>query len=60
VISRPKRTGPQVTVGILSVLAAVALAVLLGWLAVHFAVKLTGTFEVIAAIVSWILWPGLI
>jgi hypothetical protein len=57
VISHPKRTGPQAAVGILSVVAAAALAVLLGWLAVYFTVKLTGTFEVIAEIVSWILWP---
>jgi len=57
VLSPPKRRSSQVAVGVVSVSAAAALAVLLGWLAVQFAVRLTGTFEVIAAIVGWILWP---
>jgi predicted permease len=46
-----------VTVGILSMLAVAAVAVLLGWLAVHFTTELTGAFEVIADIVGWILLP---
>lgn len=56
-IRYPKRNGSQIAVALLSILATAALAVTLGWLAVHFAVKLTDTFEVIAAIVGWILWP---
>jgi hypothetical protein len=57
VISQQKRRSAQIATGVLSVSAVAALAVLLGWLAVEFAVRLTGTFEVIAAIVGWILWP---
>jgi len=49
--------GPPVAVGLLSVLAATTFALLLGWLAVEFTVRLTGTFEVIAVIVGWILLP---
>ena len=56
-IINPKRMGPQVAVGLLSFLAAASFAILLGWLAVEFTVRLTGTFEVIASIVGWILWP---
>lgn len=56
-IINPKRMGPPVAVGLLSVLAATTFALLLGWLAVEFTVRLTGTFEVIASIVGWILWP---
>jgi hypothetical protein len=57
VISQPKRKRPQVAFGILSAILAASLAVLLGWLAVQFTVRLTDTFEVIATIVGWILWP---
>jgi hypothetical protein len=56
VLSRPKQS-TQVTVGILSILAVAALAVLLGWLAVQFTAELTRAFEVIADIVGWILLP---
>ncbi len=56
-ISHPKRNNAQIATGILTILAAAAAAVLLGWLAVQFTVRLTGTFEVIASIVGWILWP---
>ena len=56
-LSQPNRWGSQVTVGILSILVAAALAVLLGWLAIRFTVDLAGTFEVIAEIVGWILLP---
>ena len=55
-LSRPKQSA-QVTVGILSILAVAALAVLLGWLAVQFTAELTRAFEVIADIVGWILLP---
>lgn len=55
--SQPNRWNAQVTVWILSILAAASLAVLLGWLAVQFTVDLAGTFEVIAEIVGWILLP---
>jgi hypothetical protein len=54
--SYPKQSA-QVAVGILSVMAVAALAVLLGWLAVQFTTELTGAFEVIADIVGWILLP---
>jgi hypothetical protein len=57
VISHSKRNNSQIAVGILSVLVAAGLAVLLGWLVIGFTVRLTGTFEVIASIVGWILWP---
>jgi hypothetical protein len=57
VFSQPNRWNAQVTVWILSILAAASLAVLLGWLAVQFTVDLAGTFEVIAEIVGWILLP---
>jgi hypothetical protein len=56
VLSRPKQS-TQVTVGILSILAVAAWAVLLGWLAVQFTAELTRAFEVIADIVGWILLP---
>lgn len=56
-ISQPKRKRPPVAFGILSAILAASLAVLLGWLAVQFTVRLTDTFEVIATIVGWILWP---
>lgn len=56
-ISQPKRKRPQVVFGVLSAFLAASLAVLLGWLAVQFTVRLTDTFEVIATIVGWILWP---
>ena len=56
-ISHPKRNNSQIVVGILSIVVAVSLAALLGWLAVDLTVRLTGTFEVIASIVGWILWP---
>jgi hypothetical protein len=56
VLSRPNQSA-QVTVGILSILAVAALAVLLGWLAVQFTAELTRAFEVIADIVGWILLP---
>jgi hypothetical protein len=49
--------GPQVAVGLLSILVAASFAFLLGWLAVELTVRLTGTFEVIAVIVGWILLP---
>jgi hypothetical protein len=57
VISHSKRNNSQIAVGILSILVAAGLAVLLGWLVIGFTVRLTGTFEVIASIVGWILWP---
>jgi len=57
VIINPKRMGPQVAVGLLSLLVAASIAFLLGWLAIELAVRLTGTFEVIAVIVGWILLP---
>jgi hypothetical protein len=56
VLSRPKQSA-QVAVGILSILAVEALAVLLGWLAIQFTAELTRAFEVIADIVGWILLP---
>jgi hypothetical protein len=56
-ISRAKQWSAQVTVGILSMLAVGALAVLLGWLATQFTVKLADAFEVIAYVVGWILLP---
>jgi hypothetical protein len=56
VLSRPKQSA-QVAVGILSILAVAALAVLLGWLAIQFTAELTRAFEVIADIVGWILLP---
>jgi type VI protein secretion system component VasF len=57
VINPSKRNSSQIAVGILSLVAAAGLALLLGWLAVDLAVRLTDTFEVIATIVGWILWP---
>lgn len=54
---RSKRSGSQIAASVLSIFAVAALAVLLAWLAVQFTVRLTGTFEVIAYIVSWILLP---
>jgi hypothetical protein len=57
VIDPSKRNSSQIAVGILSIMVAVSLAALLGWLAVGLTVRLTGTFEVIATIVGWILWP---
>jgi len=57
VLSHPSQWNSQVAVGIVSVLAVAALAVLLGWLAIQFTVDLAGAFEVIADIVGWILLP---
>jgi len=54
--SYPKQSA-QVAVGILSVIAVAASALLLGWLAVQFTTELTGAFEVIADVVGWILLP---
>jgi hypothetical protein len=54
--SYPKQSA-QVAVGVLSIMAIAALAVLLGWLAVQLTTELTGAFEVIADIVGWILVP---
>ncbi|MEZ5827498.1 MAG: hypothetical protein R3D01_03535 [Hyphomicrobiales bacterium] len=56
-LSPPSQRNAQVAVGIVSVLAVAALAVLLGWLAIQFTVDLAGAFEVIADIVGWILLP---
>ncbi|MEZ5875354.1 MAG: hypothetical protein R3D30_11200 [Hyphomicrobiales bacterium] len=56
-LSHPSQRNAQVAVGIVSVLAVAALAVLLGWLAIQFTVDLAGAFEVIADIVGWILLP---
>ena len=55
-LSYPKQSA-QVTIGILSILGAAALAMLLGWLAIQFTTELVGAFEVIADIVGWILLP---
>jgi hypothetical protein len=41
----------------LSILAIGALAVGLGWIMVEFTVEIANTFEIIAQIVSWIIWP---
>jgi hypothetical protein len=57
VISHRTRWSSQVTVGILSMLAVAALALLLGWLALQFTTELASAFEVIADIVGWILLP---
>lgn len=51
------KQGSQITIGILSMLGAAALAVLLGWLAIQFTTEIVGAFEVIADIVGWILLP---
>ena len=45
------------TVGVLSLLAVGALAVLVGWLAVEFTARLVDTFELVAVILGWILLP---
>ncbi len=55
-LGHPKQ-GARITVGILSMLGAAALAVLLGWLAIQFTTELVSAFEVIADIVGWILLP---
>lgn len=54
---RYSKHGSSATLGIVSIVAAATAIVLLGWLAVYLTVRLTGTFEVIAAILGWILWP---
>ena len=57
-MARPdKQKNPQVTAGVLSVLAVGAMTALLGWLAVQLTVRLVDTFEVVAVIVGWILLP---
>ena len=55
--NQQNRKAPQVTAGVLTIAIVGAAAVLLGWLASELAVRLVDTFEVVAVIVGWILWP---
>ena len=57
ILSYRKQRGLQVVVWAFMLVGAAALAIVLGWLAIEFTVRLIETFEVIGEIVGWILWP---
>ena len=57
ILAHRKQRGLQLSVGILLIIGAAALAIVAGWLALEFMARLIETFEVIGEIVGWILWP---
>jgi hypothetical protein len=57
IVTLQKHYVSQLAVWVLSILGTGALAVGLGWIMVAFTVEIANTFEIIAEIVSWIIWP---